>query len=144
MNLSDVISELEQDPEWHGYKDENGVAPLTRACINGDIDIVKVLLSHGADPNDTCNYNSSALHKTSDIEIIKLLLKHGAKVNIQNNNGDTPLIVICDYYGDEEIVKLLLEHGAKVNIQNKNGETATDKAFGNEFTEIVEVLRKAN
>jgi len=41
-------------------------------------------------------------------------LKNGADVNKSNNNGDTPLLIVCQN-GYLEIVELLLKNGVDTN-----------------------------
>ena len=87
---------------------------LLDACKNGNIDLVKLLLAHGADVNaEDGNGDSPLLWASSrgDTEIVKLLLVHGADVNIKNNNGETSLYWASSR-GHTEIVKLLKQHGA--------------------------------
>jgi ankyrin repeat protein len=70
------------------------------------------------------------------IEIVRLLIDHGARVNEEsmpnremfNNVKETPLMVaVCN--GNMEMVKYLVEHGADVNYQNSlylgHGHTAS-------------------
>ena len=111
------------------------------------IEIVKLLLEHGADVNikslvygDTALMYASIYNKS---EIVKLLLEHGADVNAQNKEGSTALmwpeavlqtpesvgfLLHYDAVNAQnkrgEIVKILLDHGVNVNTQNKRGETA--------------------
>ena len=43
--------------------------------------------------------------------LCRLLLEHNADVNIQDNDGDTPLNW-CVFEGNEKLRRLLLEHNA--------------------------------
>lgn len=44
-----VLQILEKEPTLLNCRDEDGYSPLHRACYNGHTDVVKVLLSRGAD-----------------------------------------------------------------------------------------------
>lgn len=62
-----------------------------------------------------------------DIEVIKLLLLYGADPNIKNRRGQHPLIYLVEEYypvNKIPIIKLLLDYGADPNIKNKNNQTA--------------------
>ena len=48
---------------------------------------------------------------------VELLLKHGANPNLQDENGNTPLI-IASFYGLTDIVQLLLSY-KNININLK-------------------------
>lgn len=62
-------------------------------------------------------------------KVLTLVLSGTINVNMQNDAGNTPLIVASDY-GHSQIVKILLNNGADPNIENKNGWTAIDFAVG--------------
>ncbi|KAI0269607.1 ankyrin repeat-containing domain protein, partial [Russula aff. rugulosa BPL654] len=47
------------------------------------------------------------------IEIVRLLIEHGANVEAKDYLGQTPLDVARLYNGREEMIKLLSEHVAK-------------------------------
>jgi ankyrin repeat protein len=56
---------------------------------NGNLEIVKYLVNHGADIN-----KSNALYASAEKgheNIVKCLIEHGADVNKQNENRTTPL-----------------------------------------------------
>ena len=87
---------------------------LFNACKSGHIDLVKKMLSYGADVNAKNNGGNTPLHLASYegyTEIVKLLLEHGADVNAKNNYGETSLYWASSN-GYSAIVKLLKQHGA--------------------------------
>jgi len=50
-----------------------------------------------------------------NVEVVGLLLKHGADVNAASHIGATPLDNAITYSRSQEVVDLLLEHGAEGN-----------------------------
>ena len=91
--------------------------PLHYAVINGDIEIVEMLLNRSANINAANQYGITPLYnavRSKKMEIIELLLKKGAFVNARNGCSFTPLHLAVEK-GSKEIVKLLLKHGASVN-----------------------------
>lgn len=82
--------------------------------------INKVYGDKGTLLNYYCNSDKNA-------SIVKLLLKYGADANVQNNNGDTALIIAARS-GSPEIVKLILKAGVYRGEINDKGETAFDVA----------------
>jgi len=85
--------------------------------MNGDLEIVEMLLNRGANINAESLCCNTPLHnavKSKKMEIIELLLKKGAHVNARNSHNFTPL-QLAVVKGSEEIVKLLLKHGSYVN-----------------------------
>ena len=115
---------------------------LLDACKNGNIDLVKKMLSYGADVNAKNNNGNTPLHLASrkgHTEIVKLLLEHGADANVKNNDGETAFDW-ASYEGHTEIVKLSLEYGADVNVKDNDGNTPLRWASSNGQTEIVKLL----
>ena len=57
--------------------------------------------------------------------MIRLLIRCriNININIQNDDGLTPLMYACGTK-DVDICKLLLDNGAQTNIKNRKGETA--------------------
>ena len=56
------------------------------------------------------------------LEIVKLLLEKGADINVQDNDGRTPLHEAMSYQAFG-VARFLLENGANVNLKNKDGDT---------------------
>ena len=76
----------------------------------------------------------------NDIESVKEYIAIGGNINIQDEYGNTALI-LASHYGHTEVAKLLIEVGAKLDIQNKDGYTALICASKNGYTEIVKLLK---
>ena len=113
---------------------------LISAARDGDLERVRELLNDGADPN-IINHGFNALIWASmngNIKIVELLLNHGSDLNLQDNEGDTALMMAVIkghidpieyiYQGYPAIVKLLLNHGSDPNLQNNEGDTALIQA----------------
>jgi ankyrin repeat protein len=102
----------------HGA-DVNISSPLSKAAQFGDGNekIAKMLLDHGADPN--CLHSATVgRHKN----IVRLLLEYNANVNQKDGNRRTPLHKAV-IFGDEDMIRLLINKGADVNAKNNEGET---------------------
>jgi len=103
------------------------------------INQVKLVLSHGADPNiQLHNYklfdihmaiNHTLLHvipvldnyRNTDV-IIALLVKYGADINALDVHGYTPAHIAA-YNKNIQMVKMLYKHGANLSIKDDNGIT---------------------
>ena len=72
-----------------------GHTPLIYAARAGHVDIVRYLLSKGANVNrKTTGMQATALHRAAgqgNVEIVKLLLEYGADPCAQDCDGETPL-----------------------------------------------------
>ena len=121
-----------------------GDTPLHLAAAGYRVEIVKLLLAAGADPNASGNHrHSSPLHYAADgyingsawdaqeqVKTIRCLLDAGADINIQDKNGATPLHravrTRC-----AAAVKCLLEAGCNPTLRNNPGSTPFHLAVQN-------------
>jgi len=140
---------LERDqapPAAKGTIDQpNGIGrtPLAIAAARGHVEIVNMLLKHGADLNvidriygqSVLKFAACAGHE----KIVKTLLAHGAKVN-DTMNGTTALSQSCAL-GHYEVVQELLRHGANPNQQDtQRGQSPLSLAISNRYTLLVKIL----
>ena len=78
------------------------------------VDIVRLLLERGTDPNICNNDRSTPLHEASSqglLEPARLLLSHGAKVDEKDGYDKTPFQLAASK-GHNQLMNLLVEHGA--------------------------------
>jgi hypothetical protein len=115
---------LEQDPSLadrvgqHGGYYLGAGAPLANAASAGRMDIVLLLLDHGADPNlreEQYAPNGRALYSAvyhGHYDIAKLLLERGAFPNPQVESSGDALWIAREWRPNRKIVELLLSYGA--------------------------------
>ena len=117
---------IEYNADIH-IRTDVGQSPLHIAASPWDyrdqVDIMQLLLDHGANPNARDNDNATPLHHSSwwgkegtikregTVEGTRLLLKHGAVIDAEDNEGRTSLQLALEHRRDE-IVTCLKEHGA--------------------------------
>jgi ankyrin repeat protein len=96
-------------------------APLKNAAAGGNLESVKLLLAHGADPNlpeEGIAPQGHALYSAvydGHYDIAKLLLEHGAYPNPQvESSADAVWIAIRR--GDKRMLELLGSYGARMEI----------------------------
>ncbi|XP_076820079.1 protein fem-1 homolog B-like [Clavelina lepadiformis] len=126
---------------FDGYLIE-AASPLWCASANGYLEIVKLLVTHGADLNKTTTTNSTPLRAAcfhGKLSIVMYLMEHGADPNISNRYSNTCLMVSC-YRGNLEVVEFLLHSGVDCNVQANCGGTALHLACESGHLLIVKSL----
>ena len=111
------------------------------------LEILHLLLRHGADVNERARSGDSALHWASGsgrAEVAAFLIAAGADVNAVACDGETPLIKAARR-GHTETVKTLINAKASVWVRNSTGHTAFDaaRASGEKQGEIVNILNQS-
>ena len=113
---------------------ENGFTALLAACHQGLVDVVRILLSAGADPNQALTNESaySPLIIASGggfVQIVDELISAGVNVNYASpNNGYTSLVIAAGQ-GFVDVVRSLLAAGADPRTANHYGHRALDAAL---------------
>ena len=119
---------------------EAGATPFVRAAQSGDLELLRLLLAHGADPMAATDHGDTALlaaagigwvegvtyeHSAKEnLEVIRFLLELGLDPNHANQDGRTPLMGGA-LKGRNEVVQLLVDNGARLD-QRDRGSRDTD------------------
>ncbi len=109
--------------------DEFGNTLLHHFVREGDQEMVEHEIIRGADLDHFNIERRNALHEAvvfGHARIIRFLLDQGADVNVQNNDGTTPLMLAA-HYSQLKCAKILLRAGASRELLDKYGRTAFDQ-----------------
>ena len=119
-SAAEVREAISNGADVNARNDEDKT-PLRVACGWNNVDVVKVLLENGANPN--AKYFESwtllmfiAANDEIDLEIFKMLLDAGADVNAKSEYSHTALCRAIQHSGRIDVIKLLLEDGADVSV----------------------------
>ncbi|VDI47760.1 blast:Ankyrin-1 [Mytilus galloprovincialis] len=134
-------------------KNDKGWSALHAACYKGHIEVVKLLIDVGINPNDTTDSGSTPLHKACQkghYETVKFLLDlNGQEFNsrvdttIKDKGGRSALHLACQN-GHKEVIKLLIDVGMNINDTTNSGSTPLHHAsFGGQY-ETVKFLLDLN
>lgn len=109
------------------------LTPLCAACLGGHFDVVKHILSYGADPNVASHYERTPLFWITDPQckapsatrcaIIRELIsgKGGLKADLDkpcDDDKNTALMNAIIQLKDKAVIELLIESGASATIQH--------------------------
>jgi cytohesin len=126
----------------------SGESLLDFPCLEGMVDVVRVLLEAGLDPNvpgenDVTPLLSAALSgEKNSAEIARMLLNAGADPNAKMSDGRFPLYEAATE-GSPELVQVLLDGGAQIDLDEGFGETALAAAVYNNRADTAALLLKA-
>jgi ankyrin repeat protein len=123
------------------------VEALYRAAGDGKSTQVVALLESGLNVNGRTRSGSYALNAAAvenEIDVVRILLDHDADPNVQNSQGDTPLICATKYAGGKAAtVELLVKAGSDLGIRDNNGKTALDYAKAKGQQEAIALLERS-
>ena len=126
--------------ELYGYDanaaGKNGSTILHKAVARGNIAIVKLLISKGANVNAN-GAIGTPLHEVCSVDVAEYLVSEGADVNAKNNAGNTPLD-IAKIRGNTEVIEYLASVGATASAVNEPDDeqicfTAEEQAVIDQF-----------
>jgi len=146
MGRADIAAVLIDAGADVNFQNRVGNTPLGSATSH--IELVKLLLNHGADPHNCTTFGSTMLNDVAldrDLEVARFLIEAGCDVNEQDDSGDTPLITaVWTSRINLDMVRLFLDAGADANIANRDGKTAIDIAKEMKATDVVKMLLDAS
>jgi ankyrin repeat protein len=121
------------------WLNEDGATPFLRAAQSSDVELMKLLLAHGADPKIYTARNVTALAVASGIawvegvtyewsreqndETVKMLLDLGLDPNVHDEDGRTSLHGAA-HKGRNEIIQMLVDRGGDLEAHD-NGSRDT-------------------
>lgn len=120
---------------------------LVQAAMQGKTEMLKTLLSKGADVNaKDQKYQSTALMwaaHNGHTDVVRILIEKGAAIDEKGKEGETALWYAAQK-GQLETLKILAENGSDINLVGRNGDTALAVARKNNHDSIVAYLIKSN
>ena len=157
------------DKGANANSDAGGYTALHAAILRGNLDLVKALLGHGANPNPrqmkgtpSKRYSGYGLDKrmigatpfllatrAAQLDAMRVLAANGGDVNLGLDNGTTPLMAAAmrpvrgGRFAENRVVeamKLAMELGATVKATTVDGDTALHFAATRRLDLVVQFL----
>jgi ankyrin repeat protein len=126
------------------WLNEDGATPFLRAAQSSDVELMKLLLAHGADPKINTARNVTPLavaagiawvegvtYETSpeeNVETVKMLLDLGIDPNIHDEDGRTSLHGAA-HKGRNQIIQLLVDHGGDLTAHDNGSRDTVNGAM---------------
>ena len=141
---SKVVFLLQRDASFVNATDYGNDAPLHKAALAGNSDVVKTLLNHGADVDSKGRLGRTALHhacNTGDVACIHELMTRGADIEAKDNALEsTPLYLAANFNHPDSIRTLVDAYKASINATDAYRNTSLNMAASKGHVEVVKTL----
>jgi ankyrin repeat protein len=132
---------------------ETMLTPLHEAAGKSLLDLVRLLVDHGANVNARDKFNNTPLRMCASNaqsfasldsfkQTVKILLDAGADINAGTTINTTSLHSVVKW-GNPDAVRFMLEHGADPNVRTTKGELPIDFAKDPAIRALLEPVTKA-
>lgn len=127
-------------------KDITDSTALYRASASGSVDVVKLLIEHGADKNAVNCFGETPLVRSiinGNLDIAFVLIDSGADVNLSDGKVRTPLFAAATH-DRVNIAQKLLSAGADPCKADSQGDTALIAAAEKDSVSVIKMFLKLN
>ncbi|KAM7372685.1 hypothetical protein PAMP_009834 [Pampus punctatissimus] len=128
------------------FQDTDGFSPLHHASLNGNLELISLLLESQAAVDIRDQKGMRPLHYAAwqgKAEPMKMLLKSGSSVNGQSDEGQIPLHLSAQH-GHYDVSEMLLQHQSNPCIVDNAGKTPLDLACEFGRVGVVQLLLSSN
>ncbi|KAM3827209.1 caskin-1 [Vipera latastei] len=128
------------------FQDTDGFSALHHAALNGNTELILLLLEAQAAVDIKDNKGMRPLHYAAwqgKKEPMKLVLKAGSSVNIPSDEGQIPLHLAAQH-GHYDVSEMLLQHQSNPCILDNSGKTPLDLACEFGRVGVVQLLLNSN
>ncbi|XP_077684678.1 caskin-1 [Eretmochelys imbricata] len=128
------------------FQDTDGFSALHHAALNGNTELISLLLEAQAAVDIKDNKGMRPLHYAAwqgKKEPMKMVLKAGSSVNVQSDEGQIPLHLAAQH-GHYDVSEMLLQHQSNPCIMDNCGKTPLDLACEFGRVGVVQLLLSSN
>ncbi|XP_071084417.1 ankyrin repeat domain-containing protein 29-like [Haliotis cracherodii] len=123
------------------------MTPVMTAAYEGQVDVVKILVSEGADVSLVDEDGNNTLHYAcigGDVETVKFVLSlHVVDINSRGEASMTPVMAAAEW-GHRDVVELLVSEGADVSQVAEGGDNTLHYACSGGDVETVKCVLSLN
>ena len=145
-----VIAKIDVDrriKDANPYK--NNSTLLIVAARNTDLEIVNLLIEHGANPSLQNSQNETALHNAigcglgsqAGVNVVEKLAESDEILDVPEINGWTPLH-LCALHSLDKEGRILISRGARLNVVDQEGRTPLKISQLKGDTQFAELLQE--
>ena len=127
LSSGDDTSTIERGALGVNVVDNLHMSPLSWAAWRGNVDVVRLLLDHGADKEtQDSEYGQSSLSwaaERGNVDVVRLLLDRGADKETRDSEWGRSPLSWAARRGNVDVVRLLLDRGADIETCDNTGRT---------------------
>jgi ankyrin repeat protein len=119
---------------------------LIYAVEREKLEVVKLFLKHGANPNLHGSSRQTAIHiavLADNERLLEVLVDNGADIESKGFRHENTALHLASYHGLSNMVEKLIIYGAFINSLNMQKETPLMQAVQGEHVQITSLLLKA-
>jgi len=135
-----LATEFPKDVNSQSFDDAS--TPLHLTSMEGHVDLVRMLVEHGADLSAQDTESWTPLHWASSmglVDVARMLVDRGADMSAQAQDGKTPLHWASGM-GHMRVAQMLLERGANLSARDQNGWTPLHWASSDGHVDLTRML----
>jgi len=141
-DLAEVKRLIAQGVDVNASEGDGTWTPLAEAAYRGHSEIVKVLLSNGAEVDKADGYYTPLYYAiwSDDNATVKALIEAGTNVNILPHEKDYPPVAYAIWQAHVDNVKTLLDAGATLDRKDRDGCTPLYWAAFSSSKEVFDLI----